>query len=195
MTFETKRQLREKCDSLNRRLLMAVNKLDSLGFERRPGDPDFAFWTESTAEKLRQDEQARRRIEDRKAEEHKNRDKGTREALELVINALELREYGHQGGGIFPTPYVPKTVDDFKADLETAIHVREEKAKATADQATANKVTRLTKASPWVGSFSFVAADEFDPTNPKLSDLLQASTAKPQAKSAKSKKKSKGDSA
>lgn len=123
---------------------------------------------------------------------------GMREALKLVINALELREY--QRG--FPISITSEPdVMRFKADLETALRVREEKAKAAADQATADKVSKLNYISASEGiAIDYPLGDESTyaegswygtaSTYAAADDVVGGSI---YSKPAKNKKKSKGD--
>lgn len=92
-----------------------------------------------------------------------------RETLQTVIEALQLREYGYRESGL---RIVNKGPDEFFADLQAALKVREDRKHAETQAAIEKKVAGLTK-KPFENTFSFtfVPTDGFDPFAPKVSDL------------------------
>lgn len=141
MTWETKKALRARIADTDKRRKEAERVLYGLGYEPVPSA--YQAWRRSEGQ-IQDDREARKASQAESAERaNKARTEATQQALALVIQALELKQYRGHGGDLFDTG-----VQRFEADLQTTLRVRAERKRAEADAATEAKVAGLTKPAP-----------------------------------------------
>ncbi|WP_406245873.1 hypothetical protein ACI7YT_12595 [Microbacterium sp. M] len=114
---------------------------------------------------------------DRAAEKRAIEDATRRETLEKVIDALELRDYGYTADDYYPAIAILRDGKQIKhherlwEDINTALEVREADKHAKTRRAIAGNIAKLAKRDSGF-SLHFIPAANFDPENPKASDLL-----------------------